>query len=335
MRASVGAGSGCASRRISSHPTRSRDSPRSRGSTPRGEQPPATPFHSHKLDHSARSRPLHYKPPGAPPTAPPTTDRVPHVTAATPPPPPNLQDKNARLLRLSTSALAEAAAADEYLYEPRWYIIDPGGKFRKFWDLIQAVILVYVAMVVPVRVGLQQDEHGRAFQFDVVVDAYWYLDVVRCAVASRRRAVGALARRGRAARAAAAGAQLLHRVRAHDERGRPGTAPRFPRAPLHRHPSPRDPLPVTRGPSPVGKQVVTRVVFHPRHVAVNYLTSWFAFDVVACCPVDLILASISGTLQCSLSIAGCGDATKSGSRSSLLRMFKARRRQRSADATLD
>ena len=59
----------------------------------------------------------------------------------------------------------------------RWYSIDPHSTFRGRWDLTQAIILVYVALVVPFRVGYKQPAEGGWYVLDLIIDLYFYLDI--------------------------------------------------------------------------------------------------------------------------------------------------------------
>jgi hyperpolarization activated cyclic nucleotide-gated potassium channel 2 len=63
-------------------------------------------------------------------------------------------------------------------YRKRWYSIDPNAGFRGKWDLSQAAILLYVAMVVPFRVGYRQPAEGGWYVVDLLIDIYFYVDVV-------------------------------------------------------------------------------------------------------------------------------------------------------------
>ena len=72
----------------------------------------------------------------------------------------------------------EALAARERRYERRWHSIDPEGSFRSKWDLAQAIILAYIALTVPFRVGLKQPAEGGWYVLDLIIDLYFYVDVV-------------------------------------------------------------------------------------------------------------------------------------------------------------
>ena len=61
----------------------------------------------------------------------------------------------------------------------RGNIINPASGFRKRWDLVQIIFLVYVAMGVPYRLGFQVEVRlwSPAFWFDLVVDIYFVVDI--------------------------------------------------------------------------------------------------------------------------------------------------------------
>ena len=53
-------------------------------------------------------------------------------------------------------------------------------QFRLGWDLSQILMLFYVAVAVPYRIGFQQEAplHSVAFWWEVVVDVYFWIDIV-------------------------------------------------------------------------------------------------------------------------------------------------------------
>ena len=59
-------------------------------------------------------------------------------------------------------------------------IMHPLGRFRKIWDLLQVLLLFYVAILVPYRICFDDDvvTYGKAFFLDVLVDMYFIVDVV-------------------------------------------------------------------------------------------------------------------------------------------------------------
>lgn len=61
----------------------------------------------------------------------------------------------------------------------RGCILQPDGCFRQFWDLVILVILMYTALVVPVRIGFYVEVFWNIWTFfDFVVDALFLIDVV-------------------------------------------------------------------------------------------------------------------------------------------------------------
>ena len=65
----------------------------------------------------------------------------------------------------------------EYDNRMYWYSIDPYGKFRKNWDLLQAIILVFVSITVPFRVGLKQPAEGPSYWVELLIDLYFWFDI--------------------------------------------------------------------------------------------------------------------------------------------------------------
>lgn len=68
---------------------------------------------------------------------------------------------------------------DEHKWMVQNKIIHPMGTFRKKWDLIQVVLLAYVAIAVPYRICFDHDAqtHEFMFWFDVMVDMYFIIDI--------------------------------------------------------------------------------------------------------------------------------------------------------------
>ena len=58
-------------------------------------------------------------------------------------------------------------------------MISPEGNFRATWDMLQVFLLVYLAYMVPLRVGydLHVVTFGRLWWVDALVDAYFIVDV--------------------------------------------------------------------------------------------------------------------------------------------------------------
>mmetsp|Transcript_60993 Transcript_60993/g.141016 ORF Transcript_60993/g.141016 Transcript_60993/m.141016 type:complete len:625 (-) Transcript_60993:201-2075(-) len=61
---------------------------------------------------------------------------------------------------------------------PSRFLIHPHSNFRTRWDIIQAIILVYVAIMVPFRVGLREPAVGNMYIFELTVDALFVVDIV-------------------------------------------------------------------------------------------------------------------------------------------------------------
>lgn len=59
----------------------------------------------------------------------------------------------------------------------RYLYVDPDGGFRSGWDLIQVVVLFYLAWVTPYRVAFDAPAYGYMFWFEFIVDTYFIFDV--------------------------------------------------------------------------------------------------------------------------------------------------------------
>ena len=60
------------------------------------------------------------------------------------------------------------------------FMILPNGKFRSNWDVAQAVLLIYIAVTLPWRLGFDQPTDLWSFWFvvDLVIDVYFWADLV-------------------------------------------------------------------------------------------------------------------------------------------------------------
>jgi len=55
-------------------------------------------------------------------------------------------------------------------YRPKWFIASPESGFRKTWDMVQALALIYIALLVPIRVGYDVNVSGWAYAFDFALE---------------------------------------------------------------------------------------------------------------------------------------------------------------------
>ena len=60
-----------------------------------------------------------------------------------------------------------------------WFI-HPEGNFRKMWDTVQAFLLIFVAISVPLRIGfgVVNETFGGAWFVELGVDLYFWSDIV-------------------------------------------------------------------------------------------------------------------------------------------------------------
>ena len=56
------------------------------------------------------------------------------------------------------------------LRQKKEHVLMPTSTFRKSWDLSQAVILIYLAIMVPFRIGFNVSAYGPAFIFELLVE---------------------------------------------------------------------------------------------------------------------------------------------------------------------
>lgn len=74
-------------------------------------------------------------------------------------------------------------AEPENHYHGKWIVL-PDSTFRKVWDAAQVVLLCYVAMVTPLRIGfdIEVELFGATWFWEVLVDIYFIADIfINCA----------------------------------------------------------------------------------------------------------------------------------------------------------
>eukprot|EP01050_Picozoa_sp_SAG11_P004094 SAG11_NODE_253_length_11591_cov_15.933693_1_plen_339_part_00 len=62
----------------------------------------------------------------------------------------------------------------------QFWFYHPEGSFRKIWDLIQSVLLIYIAIAVPIRIGFDVDNPVLSFAWfsELMIDVYFWADIV-------------------------------------------------------------------------------------------------------------------------------------------------------------
>jgi hypothetical protein len=81
------------------------------------------------------------------------------------------------------STLFGACATDEpkppavLMTTDKMCMLLPSSSFRKKWDLSQAIVLLYVSISVPIRVGFNEQATGALFMIDFLVDMYFWADI--------------------------------------------------------------------------------------------------------------------------------------------------------------
>lgn len=61
-----------------------------------------------------------------------------------------------------------------------WYIVSPENFFKIRWDLFVALLIIYTILVLPWRIGFDQDAVGAALVFEYGVDCCFAIDCVLC-----------------------------------------------------------------------------------------------------------------------------------------------------------
>ena len=100
-------------------------------------------------------------------------------------------DRNARkwLTKVYKDESSGDTESEEARYKEQWDIADvfmklnniihPQGALRKKWDFLQIALLIYLALLVPFRIGFDQDTNPWEFFFilDMFVDVYFIVDI--------------------------------------------------------------------------------------------------------------------------------------------------------------
>lgn len=89
-----------------------------------------------------------------------------------------LRDTTLSTVQLEQQRYDKMLAAEDWMRE-NW-IINPVGTFRKRWDIAQMLLLAYLTVSVPYRIGFSHDAHPWKFWFvfDLLVDVYFLVDIV-------------------------------------------------------------------------------------------------------------------------------------------------------------
>ena len=67
---------------------------------------------------------------------------------------------------------------EQRLRRRRPKVLHPDGMFRRTWDFVQLLVLAYICISVPIRVGFDLIAYGGWFIFDLLVDVFFYTDIV-------------------------------------------------------------------------------------------------------------------------------------------------------------
>jgi len=89
---------------------------------------------------------------------------------------PNYMKKTRESRRFSAGSLL-AETGDNGESRP-FLLIHPQSPYRVFWDLMTMVLLIYVAIFTPIRIGYEEDAEGSMKDFELFVDILFCVDVV-------------------------------------------------------------------------------------------------------------------------------------------------------------
>eukprot|EP01043_Picozoa_sp_COSAG02_P059746 COSAG02_NODE_7670_length_2901_cov_60.433262_3_plen_198_part_00 len=76
----------------------------------------------------------------------------------------------------------EMLRKEKLMQRANWYIVMPDSSFKMCWDLSQVVVLLYVAAVVPLRIGFDttSEPFSTFWWIEVFIDIYFFVDVCHC-----------------------------------------------------------------------------------------------------------------------------------------------------------
>ena len=84
-----------------------------------------------------------------------------------------------RMADTSEHAGVDPQAVALHMMEQQSNMISPNSKVRQHWDIVQAIVLAYVAISVPYRICFDDPAALWSFWFtvDVVLDVYFIVDI--------------------------------------------------------------------------------------------------------------------------------------------------------------
>jgi hypothetical protein len=79
-------------------------------------------------------------------------------------------------VRQSTEAITSSGMFAEPVLP--WNVRHPRSSFSQTWEMVQAIVLIYVAFSVIFRVSFNSDAVGKTALFEYAVDIYFSFDVL-------------------------------------------------------------------------------------------------------------------------------------------------------------
>lgn len=87
----------------------------------------------------------------------------------------NVSERDAKVAATFVSSSAAADNADESAY---WFVIHPiKSKFRRDWDLLLCVLIIYNALAVPYRISFSTEQPNWVQVLDYLVDSLFMIDI--------------------------------------------------------------------------------------------------------------------------------------------------------------
>ncbi|KAK3283954.1 hypothetical protein CYMTET_8365 [Cymbomonas tetramitiformis] len=88
----------------------------------------------------------------------------------------NMIRQNSQLL---TGSNALGTLTDEKHAEKPWWIMDPlHSTFRRYWDLLLGILILYNSIMVPFRIAFEVEATGNIEVFDFCTDLLFFIDIV-------------------------------------------------------------------------------------------------------------------------------------------------------------
>lgn len=72
---------------------------------------------------------------------------------------------------------AQSSTDKPHIEHMPWGIISPKNTGKTIWDVLQAFVLIFLAINVPVQVGFSEFAVGGSYVFSLLIDLYFWVDI--------------------------------------------------------------------------------------------------------------------------------------------------------------